>query len=102
MPQIDQVVMCRITRVEGQTGAYVHLLEYDIREGMIMASECSRKRIKSVARVLKPGKEEALLVTKVDENEGFIDLSRKKVQAEDIKACEERFNKALKVNNIAK
>ena len=55
------------------------MLEYDNREGMIMASECSRKRIKSVARVLKPGKEEALLVTKVDESEGFIDLSRKKV-----------------------
>jgi len=46
---------------------------------MIMASECSKKRIKSIARLLKVGKEEALLVTKVDENEGFIDLSRKRV-----------------------
>lgn len=71
--------MCRITWVEGETGAYVHLLEYDNKEGMIMASECSKKRIKSIARLLKVGKEEALLVTKVDENEGFIDLSRKRV-----------------------
>lgn len=57
-----------------------------------MASECSKKRIKSIARLLKVGKEEALLVTKVDENEGFIDLSRKRVQADDVKECEERFN----------
>jgi len=51
---------------------------------------------------LKIGKEEALLVTKVDESEGFIDLSRKKVQVDDIKACEERYKRALKVNNITK
>lgn len=71
--------MCRITRVEGETGAYVQLLEYNNKEGMIMASECSKKRIKSIAWLLKVGKEEALLVTKVDENEGFIDLSWKRV-----------------------
>lgn len=67
-----------------------------------MASECSRKRIKSVARLLKVGKIEELLVTKVDEAEGFIDLSRRRVQVDDIKECEERFNNAKKVNNIGK
>jgi len=40
-----------------------------------MASECSRKRISLVSRLLKVGKKEALLVTKVDKREGFIDLS---------------------------
>jgi len=68
-----------------------------------MASECSRKKIKLVSRLLKVGKKEALLVTKVDEAGGrFIDLSRKRVQPDSIEACEQRFNKALKVNNIAK
>lgn len=67
-----------------------------------MAGECTRKRIKSIAWLLKIGKEEALLVTKVDESEGFIDLSWKKVNVDAIKACEDWYNQALKVNNIAK
>lgn len=29
-------------------------------------------------------------------------MSRKRVRAEDIKECEDRFNRAMKVNNIAK
>ena len=41
-------------------------------------------------------------MTWVDYKEGLIDLSRKRVRAEDIKECEDRFNRAMKVNNIAK
>ena len=31
-PEIDDIVMCEITRVEATTGAYVALLEYGILE----------------------------------------------------------------------
>jgi translation initiation factor 2 subunit 1 len=67
-----------------------------------MFSEFSRKRARSVHRLIKVGKKEPLLVTKVDEDKGFIDLSRKRVNPEDIKECEERYNKHLKVHNIMK
>lgn len=101
-PEVDDIVMCEVTRVEPTTGAYVALLEYGNLEGMIMASECSRKRIKTVAQLLKVGKREPLLVTKVDEVEGFIDLSRKRVLLDDIKQCEDRYNNAKKIQVIAK
>lgn len=99
-PQEGEVVMGRVTRVDQLTGAYVALLEYNHIEALIMFSEFSRKRAKSVHRLMKVGKTEPLLVTKVDEERGFIDLSRKRVNPDDVKACEERYNMHLKVHNI--
>jgi translation initiation factor 2 subunit 1 len=101
-PQENEVVMGRVLRVDQLTGAYVSLMEYNNIEALIMFSEFSRKRVKSVHRLVKVGKKEPLLVTKVDEERGFIDLSRKRVNPEDVKACEERYNKHLKVHNIMK
>lgn len=67
-----------------------------------MTSECTNKNARLIPRLLKVGKWESVLVTWVDYKEGLIDLSRKRVRAEDIKECEDRFNRAMKVNNIAK
>lgn len=88
-----------VLRVDQLTGAYVALLEYNNIEALIMSSEISRKRYKSVHRLMKLGKN-ILMVTKVDESRGFIDLSRKRVNPEDVKACEERYNNSLRVHNI--
>lgn len=99
-PQEGEVVMGRVLRVDQLTGAYVSLLEYNNIEALIMFSEFSRKRVKSVHRLIKVGKKEPLLVTKVDKDRGFIDLSRKRVNPEDVKACEERYSMHLKVHNI--
>lgn len=101
-PQEDEVVMGRVLRVDNVTGAYVSLLEYNNIEALIMFSEITRKRARSVHRLIKVGKKEPLLVTKVDAEHGFIDLSRKRVNPEDVNACEERYNKHLKVHNIMK
>lgn len=94
--------MGRITRVDNVTGAYVQLLEYNNIEALIMFGEITRKRARSVHRLIKVGKTEPLLVTKVDEEHGFIDLSRKRVNPEDVTSCEDRYNKHLKVHNIMK
>jgi len=83
--------MCRIKRIKGQKEPYIHLLEYDNWRGIIKTSECARKRIESMTEMLRPGKLEILMVTKVDKKWGFIDLSKKKVNTEDIKSCEKRF-----------
>ena len=101
-PKEDEVVMGKVLRVDSVTGAYVSLLEYNNIEALIMFTEISRKRARSVHRLIKVGKKEPLLVTKVDEEHGFIDLSRKRVNPEDVKSCEERYNKHLKVHNIMK
>lgn len=85
LPVEGEVVMGKVVRVENQTGAYVSLLEYNNTEALIMASEYSRKRTKSVQKLIKVGKREPLLVINVDQEKGFVDLSRKRVNPEDIK-----------------
>jgi translation initiation factor 2 subunit 1 len=99
-PVENEFVMGEVIRVDQLTGAYVALLEYNNIEALIMSSEFTRKRAKSVHRLMKVGKKEVLMVTKVDESRGFIDLSRKRVNPEDVKSCEERYNSAIKVHNI--
>lgn len=99
-PQEGEVVMGRILRVDQLTGAYVSLMEYNNIEALLMFSELTRKRAKSVHRLIMVDKKEPLLVTKVDEQRGFVDLSRKRLNPEDKKACEERYNMQLKVHNI--
>lgn len=56
-----------------------------------MSTEISRKRTKSVKRLLRLGKKEVALVLRVDHEKGFIDLSRKKVKKEDSIECEKKF-----------
>lgn len=101
-PAEGEVVMGKVLRVEDQTGAYVSLLEYNNTEALIMASEYSRKRTKSVQKLIKVGKREPLLVINVDQEKGFVDLSRKRVNPEDIKKWEKRYNLHLKIHNIMK
>jgi len=47
-------------------GAYVRLLEYDNIEGFIMLSQVTAKRVKSVYKFLKLGKQEMMEVLRVD------------------------------------
>ncbi|KAK9880300.1 hypothetical protein WA026_010178 [Henosepilachna vigintioctopunctata] len=46
-PKVDDVVMVNV-RAIAKMGAYVHLLKYDNLEGMILLSELSRRRIRSI------------------------------------------------------
>ena len=40
------------------------------------------------------------MVLRVDKEKGYIDLSKRRVSAEDIAACEDRFNKSKLVHSI--
>jgi S1 RNA binding domain len=42
----------QVTSIQ-EMGAYVHLLEYDNTEGMILLSELSRRRIRSINKLIK-------------------------------------------------
>jgi len=55
-------------------GAYVNLLEYDDIEGMILLSELSRRRIRSVNKLIRIGKTEPVVVIRVYKDKGDIDL----------------------------
>ena len=81
-------------------GAYVSLLEYNDIEGMILMSELSRRRIRSVNKLIRVGRIECVLVLRVDEEKGYIDLSKRRVSPEDIAAIEEKYNKSKTVHSI--
>ena len=83
-----------------EMGAYVKLLEYDNIDGMILLSELSRRRIRSIQKLIRIGRNEVVVVLRVDKEKGYIDLSKRRVSAEDIVRCEERYNKSKSVHSI--
>lgn len=83
-----------------EMGAYVQLLEYNGIEGMILLSELTRRRIRSVSKLIKVGRVEPVMVLRVDKEKGYIDLSKRRVSPEDVAAAEEKYNKSKMVHSI--
>ncbi|KAI5073762.1 hypothetical protein GOP47_0011775 [Adiantum capillus-veneris] len=98
-PEADDVVMVQVKSI-AEMGAYVSLLEYNGIEGMILLSELSRRRIRSIGSLIKVGRQEPVMVIRVDKEKGYIDLSKRRVSEEDIQGCEERYNKSKMVHSI--
>ncbi|XP_057313330.1 eukaryotic translation initiation factor 2 subunit 1-like [Hydractinia symbiolongicarpus] len=98
-PEIDDVVMVNVRSI-AEMGAYVHLLEYKNIEGMILLSELSRRRIRSINKLIRVGRSECVVVIRVDKDKGYIDLSKRRVSAEEVKKCEEKFTRGKTVASI--
>jgi len=98
-PEVEDVVMVNVRSI-AEMGAYVSLLEYNNIEGMILLSELSRRRIRSINKLIRVGRNECVVVIRVDKEKGYIDLSKRRVSPEDIIKCEEKFAKAKAVNSI--
>ncbi|KAF8065555.1 eukaryotic translation initiation factor 2 subunit alpha [Scenedesmus sp. PABB004] len=98
-PEVDDVVMVQVKSI-AEMGAYVSLLEYNGIEGMILLSELSRRRIRSITKLIKVGRQEPVMVLRVDKDKGYIDLSKRRVSPEDIQQCDDRFNKSKMVHSI--
>lgn len=98
-PNVDELVMVVVNQVS-EMGAYVSLLEYNNIEGMVLLSELSKRRIRSVQKLVRVGRNEVVVVLRVDREKGYIDLSKKRVSPEDVEKCEERFNKSKTVHSI--
>ncbi len=52
-PDVEETVVVLVKRIDVM-GVYVSLLEYDETEGMILLSELSRRRIRSVKKLVRP------------------------------------------------
>ncbi|MDP2439172.1 MAG: S1 RNA-binding domain-containing protein [archaeon] len=98
-PSVDDLVVVRVNRVT-DIGAYVSLLEYCNREGIILLSNLSRKRIRSVNKHVRVGRQEVLQVLRVDQDKGYIDLSKKLIQKEDVVECTNRYKKSKQVHSV--
>ena len=73
-PEIESLVMVNV-RTIADMGAYVSLLEYNNIEGLILLSELSRRRIRSINKLIRVGRNEVAMVLRVDKDKGYIDLS---------------------------
>lgn len=98
-PNVEDLVIVQVKNV-AEMGAYVSLLEYNNIEGMILLSELSRRRIRSINKLIRVGRTEIVVVLRVDREKGYIDLSKRRVSSEDIQKCEEKYNKSKAVHSI--
>lgn len=73
-PEIDDVVMVNVRSI-AEMGAYVNLLEYNNIEGMILLSELSRRRIRSINKLIRVGRHECVVVIRVDKDKGLLVFS---------------------------
>ena len=70
-PEQEDVVMVKVADI-ADMGAYVHLLEYNNIEGMVLLSELSRRRIRSINKLIRKGRDECVVVIRVDKDKGNI------------------------------
>lgn len=98
-PEVDDLVIVEVKSIE-EMGAYVALKEYGDIEGMILLSELSRRRIRSVNKIIRVGRLEVVVVLRVDKEKGYIDLSKRRVSEEDIAKADEKYTKAKAVHSI--
>ena len=69
-------------------------------EGYLLSTEVTKKRVKLVNKYMKVGKQEPMMVIRVDREKRYIDLSKKKVLAADAISTELFYKKAKMVHNI--
>ena len=60
------------------------------RRGGILLSELSRRRIHSIQKLIRVGRNEVVMVLRVNQEKGYIDLSKRHVSPMDVAACEDK------------
>lgn len=99
LPEVEDVVLVQVKSLS-DIGAYVTLLEYGKVEGMIQISEMSNRRIRSISKLTRAGNVEVCLVLRVDADRGYIDLSKRRVVAEEGIKAREQYARAKTVHGI--
>eukprot|EP01068_Selenidium_serpulae_P013751 Selendium_serpulae@DN6000_c0_g1_i5.p1 len=102
LPETDEKTYVKVVKVIKDMGAYVRLLEYGGIEGFLPSSELTKRRIRSINKVIRVGRCEVVSVMRVDQKKGYIDCSKKRLDAEEIVKAEEKFYKSRKVYSIAR
>ncbi|KAL0434047.1 UNVERIFIED_CONTAM: Eukaryotic translation initiation factor 2 subunit alpha, partial [Sesamum latifolium] len=75
--------------------------KYDDMEAMLSFTELWRCRIRSIASLVRIfGRVEPVMVLHVEPDKGFVNLSKRRVSADDASACLERYNKSKHVHSM--
>lgn len=100
-PEVDDLVMVRVEEV-GDISSTVILLEYGEIEGIILHSELSRKKFRSINNVIRVGNREIMQVTMVDPSKNYINLSKKNLKPEDHEIGGKKFVHHSMINSVIK
>merc|ERR1719384_2630375 len=98
-PHKGDTVIVEVKKIV-EMGAYCNLLEYNNLEGMLLMSELQRRRIRSVKKVIKEGRQEIVQVLRVNKSKHFIDLSKKRVDVDEVPKLEMKWNKSKASHSI--
>jgi len=99
LPAVGDFVKCKYQALT-ETSAYVALLEYGNIEAMITFSELATRRVQSTSQLASVGREEVLMVQRVDTQKKYIDLTKKGVTPKDAAECEGKYKKSRAVLEI--
>ena len=98
-PVIDEIVIAKIDNIN-ELGINVSLIHYDNIKGYISYSEVSRKKKFNINKILTVGKETHLIVINVDTEKGFVDLSKRTINTEEIALFDEKYKIYIKLYNM--
>jgi len=97
-PEVNEIVIVKIQELNDFC-AFVHLLEYN-RPASIQFTEISNRRLRSTpSSLLKIGKQDVMQVLRVDEEKGYIDLTKKNVDVKEVAECTKKYNKSKSVHS---
>lgn len=98
-PEVDDLVMVKVIDVSDISSTVI-LLEYGEIEGIILHSELSRKKFRSINNVIRVGTKEIMQVTMIDPHKNYINLSKKNLSQDDIESGTKNYSKWSVVNSI--
>jgi translation initiation factor 2 subunit 1 len=98
-PEINEVVMVEVKSID-ELATKVSLLEYNNIPGMIMSSELSSRKVKSLRKTIKVGKHMPATVLSLEKEKNNIDLSIRSISEIDSNKCKERYQKSKVVHSI--
>ena len=98
-PVVDEVVVAKIDNIN-ELGINVSLVHYDNIKGYISYLEVSRKKKFNINKILTVGKEVHLIVINVDTVKGFVDLSKRTINNEEIALFDEKYKIYIKLYNM--
>lgn len=98
LPELNELVIFK-TKELNDSYAIVDLLDYDI-DGLLLFSEVSKKRIKSISKELPLNKLEVGVVVRIDAEKKLIDLSRKRVSFDEISKTKDEYYKRKNIESI--
>jgi translation initiation factor 2 subunit 1 len=99
IPDLNELVLFKVTSID-EIAVYGTLIEYNNISAMMIFAEVSARRIKSIYQHVKEGQEIVSLVTQLDKERGYINLSRKQVTVEDKDLFMVEYANRKKVNTI--